>query len=157
MQSQLKKIGEVAKQLQTTPRTLRFYEEAGLVQSSRSQKGTRLYNEADVQRLAMILKLAQLDISLNDIKKLVTTRLEQPTGQAASQQVGHVLASLEEKVREKKLLYSQVEQQLKQALTLIQACRHCQNPPTPQGCPQCPLNQQIQFYEILSLIWESTE
>ena len=46
------KIGVIAERLGTTVRTLRFYEERGLVHPHRSPKGTRLYDEEQEARAA---------------------------------------------------------------------------------------------------------
>ena len=44
------KIGQVADALGTTPRTLRFYEEQGLLTPRRTERGTRLYTAHDWER-----------------------------------------------------------------------------------------------------------
>lgn len=64
-------IGELAKQLSITTRTIRYYEEIGLMgPTERLGGGTRTYNREDVLRLKFILKLKQLGISLKDIQEL---------------------------------------------------------------------------------------
>ena len=66
-------IGEVAERTGVTQRTLRFYEEKGLLQPpSRMDGGFRLYSEADIQRVERIKRLQQLlGFSLADIKEMV--------------------------------------------------------------------------------------
>ena len=58
-------IGELAKQLSITTRTIRYYEEIGLMgKSDRLRGGTRSYSKEDILRLKFILKLKGLgDIS----------------------------------------------------------------------------------------------
>ena len=64
-------IGELAKQLGITTRTIRYYEEIGLMGSTeRLGGGTRTYAHEDVLRLKFILKLKQLGISLKEIHQL---------------------------------------------------------------------------------------
>ncbi|SHO48559.1 helix-turn-helix domain-containing protein [Desulfopila aestuarii] len=64
-------IGELAKRLNITTRTIRYYEEIGLMgPTERLGGGTRTYNHDDVLRLKFILKLKQLGISLKDIQEL---------------------------------------------------------------------------------------
>ena len=75
----LKKIGEVAALLGTTPRALRFYEEEGLVSARRTSGGTRLYADNDIARFRAILHLAHSGIPLGLIKELATAR-EKYTG-----------------------------------------------------------------------------
>jgi DNA-binding transcriptional MerR regulator len=66
-------IGEVAERTGVTQRTLRFYEEKGLLRApSRMDGGFRLYSEDDVKRVQKIRKLQDLlGISLADIKDMV--------------------------------------------------------------------------------------
>lgn len=64
-------IGELAKRLNITTRTIRYYEEIGLMgPTERLGGGTRTYNKEDILRLKFILKLKQLGISLKDIQEL---------------------------------------------------------------------------------------
>lgn len=64
-------IGELAKQLGITTRTIRYYEEIGLMGATeRLGGGTRTYSKPDVLRLKFILKLKQLGISLKEIHQL---------------------------------------------------------------------------------------
>lgn len=66
-------IGEVAQRTGVTQRTLRFYEEKGLLRPpSRMEGGFRLYSEEDVKRVDHIRRLQDLlGISLADIKEMV--------------------------------------------------------------------------------------
>ncbi len=68
------RIGEVAEQTGTTPRTIRYYEEIGLLPEAedRASGKRRLYTEADVERLAELIRLRDLlGLSLDDLKRLV--------------------------------------------------------------------------------------
>ena len=66
-------IGEVAERTGVTQRTLRFYEEKGLLKPpTRMEGGFRLYSEADIQRVERIRRLQQLlGFSLAEIKEMV--------------------------------------------------------------------------------------
>ncbi len=66
-------IGEVAERTGVTQRTLRFYEEKGLLKSpSRMEGGFRLYSEEDVARVERIKRLQNvLGVSLAEIKEMV--------------------------------------------------------------------------------------
>jgi DNA-binding transcriptional MerR regulator len=68
------RIGEVAKLAATTPRTIRYYEEIGLLPAAgRREPGAhRAYAEADVERLTELLRLKDLlGVSLEELKELV--------------------------------------------------------------------------------------
>ena len=150
----LKKIGEVAEQLSTTPRALRFYEEEGLVSARRTPGGTRLYSEEDIARFHAILRLAHSGIPLALIKELATTREKFSTGDLASHNVHSVLTKLQSQVQEQINMLAQLESELSNAANTIKSCFQCENPPTRNGCPQCPVNLFLKSSEILNLVWE---
>ena len=67
----LVQIGELAKQLGITTRTIRYYEEIGLMGlSKRVGTGARLYNRDDIRRLKFLLKLKELGIGLKEMQEL---------------------------------------------------------------------------------------
>jgi DNA-binding transcriptional MerR regulator len=69
----LMQIGEVAEQTGLSPRTIRYYEEVGLIApSARSQGGFRLYTDTDVQRLQVIKRMKPLDFTLDQMRDLLT-------------------------------------------------------------------------------------
>lgn len=73
-QEPLLQIGKLAKQLGITTRTIRYYEEIGLMgPSKRSGGGARSYNRDDILRLKFILKLKELGISLKEMQSLAET------------------------------------------------------------------------------------
>ena len=67
------RIGEVARRTGTTPRTIRYYEEIGLLARSDSREpgAHRLYDDADVDRLSQLLELKSLlGISLDELREV---------------------------------------------------------------------------------------
>ncbi len=70
----LLRIGEVAELTKTTPRTIRYYEEIGLLPGAdgREQGKHRLYTEADVERVQEIVRLRDLlGLSLDQLSQLL--------------------------------------------------------------------------------------
>jgi DNA-binding transcriptional MerR regulator len=67
------RIGDVAKLAGTTPRTIRYYEELGLLPGRERQPGAhRTYTRSDVERLRELLRLkALLGVSLDELKGMV--------------------------------------------------------------------------------------
>lgn len=67
------RIGEVAERTGTTPRTIRFYEELGLLDRRDRPKGKhRTFEESDVERLNELIRLRELlGVSLEDLKTIV--------------------------------------------------------------------------------------
>lgn len=72
------RIGEVAKVVGLNPKTIRYYEEIGLLPHARRSEavhgnGYRLYAREDVQRLEFIRRAKLMDLSLTEIRDLVAT------------------------------------------------------------------------------------
>jgi MerR family transcriptional regulator, repressor of the yfmOP operon len=68
------RIGEVAELTGVTPRTIRYYEEIGLLPGAadRPQGQHRCYTQADVERLTEIVRLRNLlGVSLEQLSKLI--------------------------------------------------------------------------------------
>ena len=63
-------IGDLSKEFGVTLRTLRFYEDRGLIKPKRSGL-TRLYNEASKERLREIVKATSLGFTLTEIRSLL--------------------------------------------------------------------------------------
>ncbi|WP_202238326.1 MerR family transcriptional regulator [Actinacidiphila reveromycinica] len=82
-------IGEVAERTELSLRTIRHYEETGLVTpSARSQGGFRLYTEADVARLMVIRRMKPLGFTLEEMRDLLaaTDRLDAPDSSPAERE-----------------------------------------------------------------------
>lgn len=71
-------VGEIAKKMGVTVRTLQYYDKEGLLTpSAESEGGRRLYTDKDLITLHQILSLKSLGFSLDDIKQRLTS-LETP-------------------------------------------------------------------------------
>lgn len=69
---QLLHIGAVAERTELSLRTLRHYDEIGLITpSERSSGGFRLYSEADVERILLIRRMKPLDFTLEQMRELL--------------------------------------------------------------------------------------
>jgi DNA-binding transcriptional MerR regulator len=69
---QVMQIGEVATRVGLSLRTIRHYDELGLVvPSERSPGGFRLYTEADVERLMLVKTMRPFEFSLEQMRELL--------------------------------------------------------------------------------------
>jgi DNA-binding transcriptional MerR regulator len=67
------RIGDLAKLTDTTPRTIRYYEEIGLLATERPREpgAHRTYGEEDLERLQELLRLRELlGVSLEELREL---------------------------------------------------------------------------------------
>lgn len=87
------RIGELASTQGLNPKTLRYYEERGLLpRPVRTRSGYRLYGESDRERLVFIGKAKALGLSLADIRDILVLR------DAGTQPCGHVVTLLGRKL-----------------------------------------------------------
>ncbi len=74
------RIGELAARFGLNPKTVRYYEEIGLLpRAERSTSGYRLYDEQDVERLGFIRRAKILGLSLDEIHALLSVQAEGET------------------------------------------------------------------------------
>ena len=87
------KIGDLARAVGTTVKTIRFYEDAGLIRAApRTESGYRIYESDDVERLAFIRSAKRLGMSLDEIRGVLQLHdLNEPT-------CIHVRALLDDKI-----------------------------------------------------------
>jgi DNA-binding transcriptional MerR regulator len=123
------RIGEVAKLTGTTPRTIRYYEEIGLLPApgDRVPGAHRSYREEDVERLTELLRLKDLlGVSLEELKELVSAEdaraalrrewdsgIEDPVRrrQVLDESLGHIAGQLE-LVRRRRDEFAKLEDEL---------------------------------------------
>ena len=90
----LLRIGALAAELGLNPKTIRFYEEIGLLpHPERSATGYRLYGAADRERLHFIIKAKQVGFTLEEIADIFALQGH------GKQPCGHVVELLDEKLR----------------------------------------------------------
>jgi MerR family transcriptional regulator, repressor of the yfmOP operon len=123
------RIGEVAKLTGTTPRTIRYYEEIGLLPApgDRVPGAHRSYREKDVERLTELLRLKDLlGVSLEELRELVSAEdaraalrrewdsgIEDPVRrrQVLDESLGHIAGQLE-LVRRRRDEFAKLEDEL---------------------------------------------
>ena len=91
------------------PQTLRVYEEKGLVRPQRTAGNTRLYSEADLERLRLIQRLTtELGLNLAGVEAVLELEAE----------VGRMQARMERLEREMRDAIQQVHRQYRRELVL---------------------------------------
>jgi DNA-binding transcriptional MerR regulator len=65
-------IGQLSEMTKVPPKTIRYYEEAGIIPPpQRSSARYRVYSEMDVRRLELIRRSRMLDMTLSEVRQLV--------------------------------------------------------------------------------------
>lgn len=125
------KIGDFAKLAGTNLRTLRYYEELGLLTpASRSSGGFRYYRVEDLDRLRMVASLQRLGLELARIRELMDTRAPGASrGEfliRVRRALGEQAALIDQRVAE----LGEQRKGLEQALTKLNECETCDHHPT---------------------------
>lgn len=111
-------VGEVAKKIGVTVRTLQYYDKEGLLSpSAESEGGRRLYTDKDLVILHQIISLKSLGFSLDDIKHRLIS-LETPTDVATA--LTEQADSIREKIEQLTASLTAIEQ-LKEEVLQMQA------------------------------------
>lgn len=123
-------VGDAAQRSGLPAKTIRYYEEIGLISPSRAGNGYRDYSSDDIHRLAFLRRARNLGFSIDDCRQLMA--LYQDRGRA-SQDVREIAAAhvqaIEEKVRELQSMRSTLQR-------LIHACHG-------DDRPDCPILDDI--------------
>jgi len=120
-------IGKVALRAGVGIETVRFYEREGLIdEPPRAPSGYRQYPESVVPRLQFIKRAKELGFTLNEIKELLSLRLDPETTCAdVKQRAEKKIADIEDKLR--------CLRRMKKAL--IKLTESCEGRGTVEGCP----------------------
>ncbi len=133
-------IGEFALEAGTTTRTVRYYEEMGLIlPECRSQGGFRCYSDEQLVRLRMILSLKSFEFDLDQIKNILDKRGEHDTG---GKLAGAILKDLNGRLTEIDSQiehYAQVRSELSQAIESLCCCLPCELRSDERRCSSCPV------------------
>jgi Cd(II)/Pb(II)-responsive transcriptional regulator len=105
------KIGDIARRAQCPAQTIRYYERAGLLpEPTRTSGNYRIYGREHVQRLAFIRNCRALDMTLEEIRKLLQVRdLSRKNCESAHQLLDEHISHVATRIGELR----QLERQLK--------------------------------------------
>ena len=111
-------VGEAARKIGVTVRTLQYYDKEGLLSpSAESEGGRRLYTDKDLVILHQIISLKSLGFSLDDIKHRLIS-LETPTDVATA--LTEQADSIREKIEQLTASLAAIEQLKKEVLQSMQ-------------------------------------
>ena len=92
-------ISVAAELAEMHPQTLRMYEQRGLIEPKRSPKGTRLYSQADVERLRRIQEMTtELGLNLAGVERVLELEQELERMQQRVDQLDHRAQQLQQEI-----------------------------------------------------------
>ena len=119
------KIGEVAKACNLTTKTLRYYEEVGLLTADRHSNGYRTYSERHLDQLRFIGRARGLGFSLESCRGLLQLQEDGARASADVKQLANQhLAQITEKITELEAMHRRLSR-------LVDACQGDADPACP--------------------------
>lgn len=145
--------GDLARRIGTTLRTVRFYEEAGMLKPSAVGKGgRRLYTEQDLERLALITDLRELDLSLEEIKGLLEMKEGCSTAPELAERFGQALSAQLERTQKRLAALKRLGEEFSAALEILGSCRSCVSVLQSRGCNQCDVVAREETPRIIKIV-----
>lgn len=123
-------IGEVSERAGLPAKTIRYYEDIGLIHPLRSENGYRAFQESDLHKLTFLGRARALGFSIDDCRALLalyddTTRESAQVKRIAQEH----LAQIDEKL-------AQLQSMRQTLAQLVQACRG-------DSRPDCPILEDL--------------
>lgn len=148
--------GDMARLTGNTLRTVRFYEEAGILRPDRrSAGGHRLFSESEFERLRFISDMRAAGMSLNEIRTLLELKGKAENGRDAA---SGALTALDEQIdslQEKIELFTRISAELRHARRILTGCTSCDNERCfPDACDECEvITTQPSLPKSMRVMW----
>lgn len=145
--------GDLARKTGTTLRTVRFYEEAGLLEPSAIGKGgRRLYTDADLEKLSLIADLRELDLSLEEIRQLLDVRTGCDTAPELAERFGSILHEQLERASKRLAALMRLRDEFSAALRTLGSCKTCESHFHDRGCTACEIVKREETPRIIKIL-----
>lgn len=151
--------GDMARLSENTLRTVRFYEEAGILHPvQRTDGGHRLFAESELSKLQLVTELRAAGFSLEEIRELLEVKLRASEGSAASRDALARLASQIERMDQRIKVLTHLRDDLVASQAVLRECRACNgNQLYPDGCSDCSvMTDQSSLPNAVNVVWGLT-
>ena len=136
-------IGDLATKAGITTRTIRYYEELGIIEpEERSEGGFRLYSEVQVRRLHIIQSLKSLGFELDRVRELFNLQHRAETGGDLSRTMIDLLDEQQQEIDRKISHYLEVKERNARAIEVLKGCLCCSIKVFERDCHRCEVYKQ---------------
>jgi DNA-binding transcriptional MerR regulator len=149
--------GDMARLSESTLRTVRFYEEAGLLQPvQRTEGGHRLFPRSELDKLRLVSDLRSAGFALEEIKEMLELKHGSATGGDASRLIVERLGQQIESMSGRIALLERVRADLEQARRQLSKCCGCRDARHfPDDCGSCGVMTKAERASIaVSVLWD---
>jgi MerR family Zn(II)-responsive transcriptional regulator of zntA len=143
--------GEMARCSHNTLRTVRFYEEEGILRPARrTEGGHRLFEKSELDRLMLVTDMRMAGLSLDEIKQSAAS------GSDASRLATRILSLRIEELREKLLVLTRLREDLTATSDIMSACVDCHDVKFPHSCDHCSvMTSQSSLPRSMRVLWSA--
>jgi DNA-binding transcriptional MerR regulator len=146
--------GDMARLTGSTLRTVRFYEEAGLLcPTTRTEGGHRMFDDQELLKLQLILDLREACLSLCDIKELFALKNTCTNAEEASEQMSAILGRQIDEMQKKITKLRRLREELASTVSVIRECQTCPTPAFPRSCGGCEMLERTDLPRAVKLLW----
>jgi DNA-binding transcriptional MerR regulator len=131
--------GDMARLSSNTVRTVRFYEETGVLEPAhRSEGGHRLFPSTELDKLVFISNMRDAGLSLEEIRLVLGVKAAGESGASSSERLIGLLGQHIDAMTAKIDALSRLRAEFERAAALLGGCRACtQDSRFPDGCGRC--------------------
>jgi len=147
--------GDLARACETTLRTVRFYEETGLVEpSTRSEGGHRMYDPAQREKLQLVMDLREAGLSIQDIKDLFSLKSKCGSANEASERMANTLESRIGEMQRKIVVLRRLRDELSAMVSVVRECGSCEHKQSfTKQCGGCDVMEREDLPRAMRLLW----
>jgi DNA-binding transcriptional MerR regulator len=148
--------GDMARLSNNTVRTVRFYEETGVLEPAhRSEGGHRLFPVTELDKLIFVTAMRNAGLSLEEIKLLLGMKGGHACGAEAASKVIPILEQHISAMTEKIAVLSRVRGEFQRATERLGACLGCHDQQRfPKHCGACVVMQKTSIPLSVQVIWQ---
>ena len=148
--------GDMARLSQTTLRTVRFYEEEGLIASREREDGChRKFPPSELKKLQIISDLREAGFSLQDVKDLMALKGTCLTAKQAASRMSSTLCSQLSTLERRIEVLQRVRAELSSMVGLLKVCHDCPEPDFPGRCRDCHRVDTTGAERATQLLWKN--
>ncbi len=149
--------GDMARLTGNTLRTVRFYEESGiLTPDRRSAGGHRLFGHQQLERLQFVSDMRASGLSLDAIRAMLSLKESAPSGKVAAEQAARTVRQHLSTLDDKIALLKRVRDELQQVEEIVvRHCRPCTDERRfPERCSDCDvIRSRPELSQSMRVLW----
>lgn len=149
--------GDMARLSDSTLRTVRFYQQEGLIEPERrSACGHRLFSGRELMKLQLALDLREAGLSLHNIKDLFRLKSDCDCPEEASHRMSSVLTEQIDAMQHKIAKLRKLREELTAMVSVLTECHSCEERNFPLACEKCDVLASPNLPRALQVLWNES-